>query len=48
MLKPEENQIIRDYVAFIESLGEHDRRKAIEKTNEEFEKIEGIQSRGLS
>lgn len=47
MLKPEENQIIQDYVAFIESLEEHDRQEAIEKTNDELEKIEGIQSRAL-
>lgn len=48
MLKPEESQIIQDYVAFIESLEEQERQEAIEKTNEELEKIERIQSQALT
>ena len=47
MLKPQESQIIEDYIRMIESLDEETRLEALKETNEKLEKVEGVQSAAL-
>jgi len=47
MLKPEETQIIEDYIKMIEGLDDETRQEVIQETNEKLEKVEGVQSAPL-
>jgi len=47
MLKPEETQKIQEFIELIESFDEEKREEAIRETNEQLEKMEGMQSRPI-